>query len=419
MGHFRGEKKLVLLLSQHRYADAESLSRDLIDIFPMENGCKYYLAHALRLQGKLDEADSVADILLADDPANPEFIELKASVDMDQERHVDAEKKLLDLLSAEHIKDHYYLMLAQIKFKQNNYDKALVFVEQALELDAENIDALNMRSALSAIVGENDLGEQVQEALSIDPNNAYAIANHGTQLLEAGKVKEALERYKEALSIEPENPLAQHGLIEAMKSIFWPYKLLYKYSRFMQRLSGQQSWGVIIGLYLLYRFMLKTAQSNPALKLILYPIVGIMLLMFLSTWILNPVMNCALLFHPYGKLLLDEDEKKSAMLTGVALLLALVSLPLWYFFGTKFMMVSLTFFMLSIPLGTMYAISGQYKGQALRAGQGVVTLGLVSIALRLLTSSGGFFMIFVLALFVYQLMMNNWMIKTQGRVFED
>ena len=188
----RGLDQLLILLDQSRYSEAESLARQFITTNPEVDAYKYCLAQALMLQGKLDKADEVADALLSDDPSRAEFIQLKAQIDIDQERLVEAERKLKGLLQSEYISDTYYLLLAKVKFRQNNYDKSLEYLDLALEIDAENLDALNMRSAVASIVGNEKVQSNIDEALNLDPNNSYAIANHAKQLLDQGKEKEAL-----------------------------------------------------------------------------------------------------------------------------------------------------------------------------------------------------------------------------------
>ena len=62
----RGLDQLILLLDQSRYSEAETLARQFITTSPEIDAYKYCLAQALMLQGKLDQADSVADALLRD-----------------------------------------------------------------------------------------------------------------------------------------------------------------------------------------------------------------------------------------------------------------------------------------------------------------------------------------------------------------
>ncbi len=415
----KGIDQIGILINQNRYKEAEALAREFIVSNPEIDEYKYCLAQALLLQGKLTDADEVADALLEDDPSRAVFIELKARIDIDQERLVDAEDKLKGLLESEYISDSYYLLLAQVKFRQNNYDKSLEYLDMALELDAENLDALNMRTAVANIIGDTALDHNIEEALNMSPNNSYAIANHGTQLLNQGKEKEALLRFKEALAIEPENVMAKYGLLEALKSRFWPYKMLHKYSLMMSRLSGKQSWTFIIGAYLIYRFILRTAQSNPELKTILYPIAGVIILMFLSTWILTPLMNLTLLTNPYGRLLLDEDEKKSALMTGVAFVLMLISAVMWAAVSKVFLFPTCIFLAMMIPAGTMLTIPGKDARMARLFGGALILIGLGAVLMGLLTGSFILAWVYALGLFGYQIMMNVWVIRTQGRTFGD
>jgi len=415
----RGAEKLSLLLEQSRYKEVEELAKDLVELNPEEVLYKYYLALSFKFQGRLDEADAVADILLTEEPGEPPFIQLKAGIDIDQERLADAEARIKGLLETGVIEDYNYQLLAQVKFRQNNYDKCIEYLDLALELDAENIDALNMKAAVTAIIGDPLAESQVEEALHLDPNNSYAIANHATQLLNAGKIEDALERYKEALVIEPENAMAIYGLKEAMRSKFLPYRWLYQFKLFMTKLSGGNSWAVIIGAYLFYRFILRMANNNPSLQPFLYPIVGIILLAFISTWILEPLMNFTLLNNKYGKLLLDEDEKKSAMITGMLLILGLISAVLWLAVSSKFMLVALVFMMMMLPAGSFLLIKGRDEKKATYFGIGLLCIGLLAIANILLRDNSSLVFVFFIGIFIYQFAINAWMVKMSGRTFGD
>ena len=57
--------------------------------------------------------------------------------------------------------------------------------------------------------------EAYKKALSIQPNNANAYYNMGIALREQGKLDEAIEAYKKALSIQPD-------YAEAWNNIYYP-----------------------------------------------------------------------------------------------------------------------------------------------------------------------------------------------------
>ncbi|MCH5600269.1 hypothetical protein [Niabella ginsengisoli] len=62
--------------------------------------------------------------------------------------------------------------------------------DKALEIDAENLLGLNMRSsALVKLNRKEESFETIEGALRNDPNNAYTHANYGWGLLENGNAK--------------------------------------------------------------------------------------------------------------------------------------------------------------------------------------------------------------------------------------
>ena len=91
-------------------------------------------------------------------------------------------------------------MLANFKLSRKKYEEALEIANEALEIDAENILALNTRStSLLKLNRKEESFETIEGALREDPNNAYTHANFGWGLLEKGDHKKALEHFREAL----------------------------------------------------------------------------------------------------------------------------------------------------------------------------------------------------------------------------
>ena len=318
--------RVVLLLNQGRHQEAKKLLEERLELTPEDNELKYYFAYTLLRLGENDRARKITDALMAENPESAHILELSIDIDIKDDLLQKAESKAEIYIDMEPGKSAAYLTMAQVKLAQKNYDKAQFFADKALEIDPENLHALNIKIMVQRVLGDEDANESIESALELEPENPSTVANHGMQLLREGKVDEALERMKYALSLDPNNYLARYGMLEAMKSRFWPYKMLFKFNMFCAKLTSKGSWGLIIGAYVFYQIMLRTARNYPNLEPYLMPLVYVMFGLFALTWILDPLMNMYLYSNKYGRLLLEEDDKKMAKLCGLSLIGLLFSL---------------------------------------------------------------------------------------------
>ena len=310
--------RIQQLYAQNRLAEAEKELLDILEQNPDFEHGQYLLASLYLEQGKKDKCKPIVQHLCNAHPEELPYIALMAELALANENYEKAEDAARHLIKSDAEDDSRHFLLAKIYFTQRFYDKALSACNTALSLNPDNLGALNMRLSINSQMGYVDEARiNVIETLQRDPENPHSIANHGLSLLNEGRVDEALEKFKDALSRNPNSPIARMGMTEGLKSKFWPYKMFYQFGLKMSRLSGKNMWMVIIGAYLLFRLIRVVSESNEALKPFLTPIIYVIVVLFLSTWFLDPLMNLYLLNNKYGKLLLDEESKKSATLTGI------------------------------------------------------------------------------------------------------
>ena len=101
--------------------------------------------------------------------------------------------------------------------------------------------------------------------------------------------------------------------------------------------------------------MATLAEKYAGLQPFLIPEIVLIALFFISTWIFSPLMNLYLLTNPFGKLTLDEDQKQSARLVGISLLISLTSILIFWigYRNDGLLSLSLFAFALMIPVGSM------------------------------------------------------------------
>jgi tetratricopeptide (TPR) repeat protein len=305
-----------------KYGPAEELCRMIVSHHPNEAFAFYLLATIRGTERKYDEALSTLNEAIRLDPANADYLAFKANI------------------------------LLQTK----DYKDALESADIGLSIDAENIDALNARA--SALVGLNRKEEAfltINKSLASDPDNADTHANMGWGLLHQGKSDVALQHFKTALKQEPMNEYARSGMLEAMKARFPIYRYFLMLMLWLGKMKGNNQWGFIIGGYIVYRVLVTLAEKNEALQIFLIPVIVFIALFFISTWIFSPLMNLYLLSNPFGKLTLDGDQKQSARLVGISLLISLAAIVVYFFLyqNDGLLTLSLFAFAMMIPLGSM------------------------------------------------------------------
>ena len=408
-------ERVELLLKQQRTEDARQLLESYLDENPQDFRGRYYMAAILLESGEKEDARAMCEHLLMEEPDNYGVLHLAINVDLADDKDQAAEEKAEQLIELYTEDSDAHVLMSRIKLHQRNYDRAIESANRVLELDAENEDAYGIKISIGGLLGEKDTNQTIEDALQVNPENPSLIANKGYQLIRDGKIDEGLDLLKDALSRDPNNQLARFGLMEGLKSKFWPYRMFMKYAEYSAKLSEKGSWTFIIGAYVVYRILGKTAENNPELAPFIYPIVYFILFLFISSWVMTPLMNLYLLMNQYGRLLLDKDDKTMARLVGVAAGSSLVFLAGYLITNIElFSLVALVCFISMIPLGTFLNPVKEKNRKITKAfAIGIPVLGLIGIF-------SGVIMVYfgaLILLFVYQWMLNGIMIRENSRTF--
>ncbi len=282
----------------------------------------------------------------------------------------------------------YYALLAKIHLGESRWKEGLDAAERGLQLDAEDVDCNNLRAiALVKLGRKSEAGATIDAALRRNPDNAVTHANQGWTLLEKNQPKEALEHFREALRLDPQNEWARRGIIEALKARHFIYALMLRYFLFMSKFSRRGQWAIILGAYLGNQILQGVATANPRLVPWILPIRILYIVFALMTWIASPLFNLILRLNRFGRLVLSRDQVVASNWIGAVLLLALLSLAggLIYGFNSPWILAALLFGLLLLPVaGTFRCPAGSrtimaiYTGITAAAGIGALTLFFVS-----------------------------------------
>ncbi len=345
-----------VLLSQGRFNQADDILKRLLATGYDGPELIKMIAVTKAGLGDYQAAEDLITTILSKHPDDPFVFYLLATIKGAKREYIDAKSMIDQAISMEPDSPDFFAYKASLQLQTKDYTDALQSANTALELDAENIDALNARA--SALIGLNKKDEAFQtinKSLATDPNNTDTHANMGWSMLHHGKSADALIHFKEALKNNPNNEYAKGGMLEAMKSKFPVYRYFLMLMLWLGKMKGGNQWAFIIGGYVVYRILITIAKKSESLQPFLIPIIAILFLFFISSWIFSPLMNLYLLTNTYGKFTLSEDQKQSARLVGISLSVGLICTTA-YFLGVQnegLLSTSLISFLMMIPLGSM------------------------------------------------------------------
>ena len=368
-------QRALLLFDQSRHSMAEAELRQALSADPHESFAHALLGLCLAKREQFNEATQEAQqaIHLAPDSAFAHYA--LASILHDRDRNTEALTAVNEALRLDPSESNFFALLAGIQISEKQWTQALAAAEQGLQLDSEHVACTNLRAiALVNLGRKEEAGVTIAAALAKDPDNSITHANQGWTLLQQGKAKEALEHFREALRLDPENEWARQGIVEALKARHFIYAIMLRYFFWMSRLSQRAQWGVILAGYFGNRLLGSVADANPTLAPWLLPLRILYVIFVLLTWTAVPIFNLMLRLNRFGRLALSREQVVASNWIGGCLLLALLALAgcLFYSFDSPFVLAALVFGFLVIPLAGTFRCSEGWPRKAMTIYTGLM-----------------------------------------------
>lgn len=403
-----------LLLEQGRTNDAIRELKQVLQEDPENSEALAVYARCLYDKNELDQGIEVNLRAIRLDPENSFYFYLLAFGHYRKDQHTAAIDNLGKAISLNPYNAEYYGLLAFVQLEEKKFQVALNKANEGLALDAENITCLNARStALNKLKRTDAAIETMQDALAQDPDNEFTHATVGWNFLEKGRHKEATKHFREALRIDPNLASARAGLKEALKSKIPPYRWLLQYSFWIHNQGKNASWIIPIGIYLTVRVLASALNANSSTASMGTVLVGAYLVFVVTTWIISPLANFFLLFHPDGKYALTNTERWSAITVVSSLLLGLIFLTPAMSETSKLgvyspsMIAAFVFLLMAVPLRDV-EFPIRFKNTALsnKIALGLVGMGLITIGLGFVNMEAA---IFTGTIFAVVFILNNWL----------
>lgn len=375
------------LVSQGRYDLAEQELRLSLAEDSQSSNAHELLALCLAEREQFDEAESEARAAVHLAPEAPSAFLVLAIVLRARRRFPEAQLAIEESLRLDPEQAHAFGILSQLWLAQDDWNKALEAADRGLAIDPENIECANLRAAALTKLGRRqEAGQTIQSTLQRAPDDSFTHSNQGWALLEAGDRTRAMEHFREALRLEPDNDWARAGIVEALKSKNLLYRLMLGYFLRMARLSSQARWVIIMVVFLLPGLLRGVALSNPALAPVLNLTGTLIILFAILTWLAYPMFNLMLLADKFGRHALSRDQRLGAVLIGGFLLSAIVlGLVGWALNDGLLLLATVNVAMISIPASAIMGCSAGWPRWAmLAATAALASLGLIPLVADLL-----------------------------------
>ncbi len=396
----------MLLLQQKKYAEAKAEFRQELAADPQNGVAHAYLGIALVELKRFDEAEreAKAGVHLAPDQAFPHHA--LAAVLIERRRLKEAEQAIKEAIRLNPAEADQYSALASIHLQNKRWQDALDAANEGLKFDPEHVGCTNIRAVALRNLGQTAAADQtVESLLQRAPENSAAHANNGWAQLSAGRHREAMESFREALRLDPTNEWARSGLLSAMKARNFIYRWMLKFFLFTSRLSSRAQWGLIIGLWVGFRMLRGVARLNPELAPYLWPVIIAYVVFVYLTWTANPLFNLMLRLDRFGRYALSREEITASNCVA-ACILGIFAGIIWWWLGPagdeRGLVLAIMSALIVIPVAAIFHAESGWPRSAMTGYVAVLCIAAVaSLAGMSMTPEAAFagplFMIFLLA----------------------
>ncbi|MCC7001763.1 MAG: hypothetical protein IT357_06380 [Gemmatimonadaceae bacterium] len=238
--------------------------------------------------------------------------------------------------------------------------------EYVLAGDPDHEEAVQLRIAAieSMRGGKAKLSEDEWAAFAAKfPHNAVARTGRAWALLQRGKSRDAEAEFRDALALDPTADWARDGLLITLKARYPGYGLLLRFFDWIQSFSPNTQTMIVFGGIFGFRILRNVARENPAMGVVIYPLLAIYIAFVVASWLADPLLNLLLLTKAEGRALVKGDERRAALLVGAVLGTAMLSaLAGWAFSVENLMLSGFVLGLASFSIAAAYQCAeGKYR----------------------------------------------------------
>jgi Flp pilus assembly protein TadD len=289
------------------------------------------------------------------------------------ERHAQAEQSAAEAIRLDPEDAGSRTVLAAILAARGRWAEARIAAEKALELEPGSETARGLRAYTLAMSERgSDWEEAARETLAAAPDTSVAHALAGSAHLLGGQERQAVERFHEALRLDPESDAAQAGLATALKAAHPLFRPFFRFFVWQERLPRGWKIALTFGPLVVVRG-LRLAADNP----FVIALIVLWILLVASTWLSVPIANLALRFSTVGRSVLPSGEKRSSSAFLALIGLCLLAIVLAIVVDGSFTGAAIATGLLALPLGSAHEAGPRLRRGVYAGGVAVVIAGFV------------------------------------------
>jgi len=309
-----------LLIEQGRYAMAEDELRRALVRRPNHGQSHAMLALCLVEQKQYAEASEEAGTAIHLDPEDSYAFYVQAFVLRVRNRPAESLEAIRAAIRLDTEVAYYHEFLASLMLRQGAPSAALEAANKGLECDPESVECGNARASALRQLGQPVAAEKAfTGTLARDPENALTHAWLGWTLLDNGKFEKAMDRFREALRLDPDLEMAREGVIAALKAERLYYRPLVRCCLWLSNRQGDVQWGFLMALWIFNNFMRFAPSRNSVNTFVVTAPLIVYAVFTFSTWMALPLLNLTLLIDPIGRWALSREEKLTAVCVGLCI----------------------------------------------------------------------------------------------------
>jgi thioredoxin-like negative regulator of GroEL len=351
-------ERALALYDLGRLEDAEEALRAALREEPDDALTHGILALVLLDLDRGNEALQAASTTIALAPDAPLGHVARAQALLSLGRFDDAEASAREAIQLDADDADGWVLLAGAQLGRKRWDEARSTADKALSLDPESERARGLRAvALAMSGGGAGWHEAADGTLAVAPDSALAHSYSGLTHLVGGGEREAAERFREALRLDPESEFAQVGLADAMKASHPLYKPFFRFFLWQERLSRGWRIALTIGPLFIVKALRPAAGHSP----LVIALIVLWLAFVALSWMSVPIANLALRLSPVGRAVLPEDQKRSSAAFLAFVVAALVAVLLSLTVSTGFVLTAFTAGLLAFAVGSAHGLGRKRK----------------------------------------------------------
>lgn len=171
-------------------------------------------AEQLKLSGHYEQALSILEMLVLDDPSNVPAFEEIADNELSLERYDRAETAARQAIGLDSGSYTGHYILGFLRSQESKWEEALVSLKEANRLKSNNPEILRCLGWVLFRIGQRPQGlVTLERALNLDSDNALTLCDLGVAYMELKHFSKAKALFLRTLDLDPQNVRARECIL--------------------------------------------------------------------------------------------------------------------------------------------------------------------------------------------------------------